>query len=162
MSHLCHFVELWEKIWWKSWYHMASRDLSEDSGHIKFELSSLGMTITHCPTRVSLPKLVILSKPTLQTISRISVLKFKIPVFLLFHTLRKSVSDLCHFVERWEKIWSKSWYHIASRDLSGFRAYKIWVIIIRNEDHTLSNSCVARKNELSYRNPLYLQLFRPE
>ena len=32
--------------------HMASRDLSQGSGHIKFELSSFGRKITHCPTRV--------------------------------------------------------------------------------------------------------------
>ena len=51
-------VTLWSdgKIWSKSWYHMASRDLSHGSGHRKFELSSLGMKITHCPTRVSLSK----------------------------------------------------------------------------------------------------------
>ena len=49
LSHLCHFVKRWEKIWSKSWYHMASRDLSQGSGHRKFELSSLGMKMEYCP-----------------------------------------------------------------------------------------------------------------
>ena len=44
---------------------MASGDLSQGSGHRKFELSSLGMKITHFPIRVSLPKRAVSSKPTL-------------------------------------------------------------------------------------------------
>ena len=43
VSHLCHFVERWEKIWSKSWYEWL---LEQGSGHIKFEFSSLGMKIT--------------------------------------------------------------------------------------------------------------------
>ena len=56
VSHLCHFVERWEKIWSKSWYHMTSRDLSQGSGHRKFELSSLGIKITIVQLVVSLSK----------------------------------------------------------------------------------------------------------
>ena len=35
---------------------MTSRDLSQGSGPIKFELSLFGMKITHCPTRMLLSK----------------------------------------------------------------------------------------------------------
>ena len=33
----------------KSWYHLASRDVSEGYVHIKFEVSSLETKIEHCP-----------------------------------------------------------------------------------------------------------------
>ena len=48
VSHLVQSKWRWEKIWWKSWYHLASSDVSEGYVHIKFEVSLLETKIEHC------------------------------------------------------------------------------------------------------------------
>ena len=71
----------------KSWYRLASRDVSEGYIHRKFEVSSLETKIEHCPVMRNLPSL----KKTDFTCDDVDTVKLRYNIHPILHTPRYNI-----------------------------------------------------------------------